>query len=172
MNRILRATTLLVAIAGLTACGEQQQAEPAAAPAEAAPAATMTSGEIAPGLTMRILREGDGDVAEAGDIAVVHYTGWLYDPATENNRGEKFDSSIDRGQHFRFPLGARRVIAGWDQGVAGMRVGEIRELTIAPEMAYGERGAGNVIPPNATLVFEVELADLEGREDDTSGGNE
>lgn len=118
------------------------------------------SSEIVPGLTQRILREGDGEIAAAGDTAVVHYTGWLYDETAADNRGQKFDSSVDRGQHFSFPLGAGRVIKGWDQGVAGMRVGEIRELTIAPEMGYGERGAGAVIPPGATLVFEVELADI------------
>lgn len=117
--------------------------------------------EIAPGLTARILKEGDGQVAAAGDTVVVHYTGWLYDESAGNNRGDKFDSSVDRGEHFSFPLGAGRVIKGWDQGVAGMAIGEVRELTIAPEMGYGERGAGNVIPPGATLVFEVELFDLQ-----------
>jgi FKBP-type peptidyl-prolyl cis-trans isomerase len=113
--------------------------------------------EIATGLSARILRSGDGQVAKAGDNVVVHYTGWLYDESAENNRGEKFDSSVDRGEHFQFPLGAGRVIKGWDQGVEGMAIGEVRELLIAPEMGYGERGAGNVIPPGATLVFEVEL---------------
>ena len=117
--------------------------------------------EITPGLTARILRAGDGRVAAAGDTVVVHYTGWLYDEAAENNRGSKFDSSVDRGQHFDFPLGAGSVIKGWDQGVEGMAIGEVRELTIAPEMGYGDRGAGNVIPPGATLVFEVELFDLQ-----------
>lgn len=117
--------------------------------------------EIVPGLTARILRAGDGQVAQAGDNVVVHYTGWLYDATAENNRGNKFDSSVDRGEHFQFPLGAGRVIKGWDQGVEGMAIGEVRELTIAPEMGYGERGAGNVIPPGATLVFEVELFDLQ-----------
>jgi len=118
--------------------------------------------EIVPGLDRRILTAGSGDMAEAGQVAVVHYTGWLYDEDSPDNRGTKFDSSVDRGQHFEFPLGAGRVIQGWDRGVAGMRVGEVRELTIAPELAYGERGAGDVIPPGATLVFEVELADLKG----------
>lgn len=132
--------------------------------AEAKQAAMGESVEIVPGLTRRQLRAGDGAVAEVGNIAVVHYTGWLFDPEAENNRGQKFDSSVDRGQHFKFPLGAGRVIKGWDQGVVGMNIGEVRELTIAPEMAYGDRGAGAVIPPGATLVFEVELADLEGRE--------
>jgi len=117
--------------------------------------------EIAPGLTARILRAGSGRVAQAGDNVVVHYTGWLYDENAADKRGAKFDSSVDRGQHFQFPLGAGRVIKGWDQGVAGMAIGELRELTIAPEMGYGARGAGNVIPPGATLVFEVELFDLQ-----------
>ena len=117
--------------------------------------------EIAPGLTARILREGSGDAAAAGDAVEVHYTGWLYDPEAADHRGSKFDSSVDRGQRFQFPLGAGRVIKGWDQGVDGMQIGEIRELTIAPEMGYGDRGAGNVIPPGATLVFEVELFSAE-----------
>ena len=117
--------------------------------------------EITTGLTARVLRSGDGQVAQAGDNVVVHYSGWLFDETAENNRGDKFDSSVDRGEHFQFPLGAGRVIQGWDQGVEGMAIGELRELTIAPEMGYGERGAGSVIPPGATLVFEVELFDLQ-----------
>lgn len=117
--------------------------------------------EITTGLTARVLRSGDGQVAQAGDNVVVHYTGWLFDDTAENNRGAKFDSSVDRGEHFQFPLGAGRVIKGWDQGVEGMAIGELRELTIAPEMGYGERGAGSAIPPGATLVFEVELFDLQ-----------
>lgn len=116
--------------------------------------------EIAPGLTMRILHEGDGAIAEAGQVVTVHYTGWLHDPQSENSRGTKFDSSVDRGDYFKFTLGAGRVIKGWDQGVAGMRIGETRELTIAPELAYGNRAVGNVIGANSTLVFEVELAGL------------
>lgn len=117
--------------------------------------------EITAGLTARILRAGDGQAAAAGDNVEVHYTGWLYDPEAPDNRGDKFDSSVDRNQKFNFPLGAGRVIKGWDQGVAGMQIGEVRELTIAPEMGYGDRGAGTVIPPGATLVFEVELFALE-----------
>jgi FKBP-type peptidyl-prolyl cis-trans isomerase len=113
--------------------------------------------EIATGLSARILSSGDGQVAQAGDNVAVHYTGWLYDESAENNRGTKFDSSVDRGEHFQFPLGAGRVIKGWDQGVEGMAIGEVRELIIAPEMGYGERGAGNAIPPGATLIFEIEL---------------
>ncbi len=113
--------------------------------------------------TLQIIEvvEGTGEVAEAGQVAVVHYTGWLYDADAEDNRGEKFDSSVDRGEPFKFPLGAGRVIRGWDEGVAGMKVGGKRRLVIPPDMAYGERGAGRVIPPNAVLVFDVELLDLE-----------
>ena len=117
--------------------------------------------EIVPGLTARILRAGDGEAAQSGDNVEVHYTGWLYDAEAADGRGDKFDSSVDRNQKFNFPLGAGRVIKGWDMGVADMQIGEIRELTIAPEMGYGDRGAGNVIPPGATLVFEVELFALE-----------
>ncbi len=103
---------------------------------------------------------GDGALAEPGVVAVVHYTGWLYDESADNRRGIKFDSSVDRGQPFSFPLGGGRVIRGWDQGVAGMKVGGKRVLFIPPEFGYGARGAGNVIPPNATLVFEVELLEV------------
>lgn len=118
--------------------------------------------EVVPGLQMRITTEGSGDVAAAGQLATVHYTGWLHDPEAADGRGEKFDSSVDRGQYFEFPLGAGRVIQGWDRGVAGMNVGETRELLISPEMGYGQRGAGALIPPGATLLFEVELAGLDG----------
>lgn len=113
--------------------------------------------------TLQIIEvvEGTGEVAEAGQVAVVHYTGWLYDADAEDNTGEKFDSSVDRNEPFKFPLGAGRVIRGWDEGVAGMKVGGKRRLVIPPDMAYGERGAGRVIPPNAILVFDVELLDLE-----------
>lgn len=121
--------------------------------------------EIAPGLSARILQSGYGRVAEAGDYVEVHYTGWLYDEEAESQRGDKFDSSVDRGQKFQFTLGASQVIKGWDQGVAGMLIGEKRELTLAPEMGYGDRGAGNVIPPGATLIFEVELFGAEGASD-------
>jgi len=100
---------------------------------------------------------GNGDIAQAGRPVQVHYTGWLFDESAPDNKGKKFDSSRDRGDPFVFPLGAGRVIAGWDQGVAGMKVGGQRTLIIPPEMGYGARGAGGVIPPNATLVFDVEL---------------
>jgi FKBP-type peptidyl-prolyl cis-trans isomerase len=97
---------------------------------------------------------GTGAEAKAGQEVKVHYTGWLF---YGGERGKKFDSSKDRGDPFEFPLGAGHVIKGWDEGVAGMKVGGTRVLTIPPQLGYGARGAGGVIPPNATLIFEVEL---------------
>jgi len=122
--------------------------------------------EITPGLTMRRLNNGHGRAAVAGDLASVHYTGWLYDENAADGRGKKFDSSVDRGQQFQFPLGAGRVIRGWDEGVVGMLIGEKRELKVAPELGYGSRGAGSAIPPGATLLFEVELLGLQGPNDE------
>jgi FKBP-type peptidyl-prolyl cis-trans isomerase FkpA len=110
----------------------------------------MPSTTTATGLVIEELTVGTGEAAAAGRSVTVHYTGWLTD-------GTKFDSSKDRGDPFVFPLGARHVIAGWDEGVQGMRVGGVRKLTIPAALGYGARGAGGVIPPNATLVFEVEL---------------
>jgi FKBP-type peptidyl-prolyl cis-trans isomerase FkpA len=103
---------------------------------------------------------GTGREAEPGFNVTVHYTGWLYDPSAEDKKGTKFDSSVDRGQPFNFFLGGGQVIQGWDEGFAGMKVGGKRTLIIPPEMGYGARGAGGVIPPNATLVFDVELLDV------------
>ncbi|MDR7194615.1 FKBP-type peptidyl-prolyl cis-trans isomerase FkpA [Luteimonas terrae] len=103
---------------------------------------------------------GAGTPASAGDEVSVHYTGWLYDQNAPDKRGEKFDSSRDRGQPFVFELGAGRVIRGWDEGVAGMRPGGTRELHIPAWLGYGTNGAGNAIPPGASLVFEVELLDI------------
>ncbi|MEZ4815278.1 MAG: FKBP-type peptidyl-prolyl cis-trans isomerase [Bdellovibrionota bacterium] len=105
---------------------------------------------IVPGLDVEITHKSDGAVIQKGQLAKVHYTGWLTD-------GTKFDSSKDRNEPFEFRVGDRQVIRGWDLGVEGMKVGEVRKLTIASDLGYGERGAGNVIPPGATLVFEVEL---------------
>jgi FKBP-type peptidyl-prolyl cis-trans isomerase FkpA len=102
---------------------------------------------------------GSGATATAGRRVTVHYTGWLYDPTAPQGRGRKFDSSKDRNDPFVFMLGGGEVIRGWDEGVQGMQVGGRRVLTIPPEMGYGARGAGGVIPPNATLLFEVELLD-------------
>lgn len=110
----------------------------------------MSAITLASGLIIEDLVTGDGAEAAAGQEVTVHYTGWLTD-------GKKFDSSKDRNDPFVFPLGGGRVIRGWDEGVQGMKVGGTRKLTIPPALAYGARGAGGVIPPNATLVFEVEL---------------
>jgi len=103
---------------------------------------------------------GDGATATSGSDVTVHYTGWLYDENAPDQRGRKFDSSRDRGEPFTFLLGAGQVIRGWDDGVAGMRVGGKRTLLIPSDYGYGRRGAGRVIPPNASLVFEVELLDV------------
>ena len=103
---------------------------------------------------------GTGREAEAGFNVTVHYTGWLYDAAAEGGRGKKFDSSFDRKQPFNFFLGGGQVIQGWDEGVQGMKVGGKRTLIIPSEMGYGARGAGGAIPPNANLIFDVELLDV------------
>lgn len=100
---------------------------------------------------------GTGPEARPGMTVRVHYTGWLYDQGAGDKKGRKFDSSKDRNEPFEFRLGAQEVITGWDEGVAGMKVGGTRVLTIPPAMGYGAQGAGGVIPPNATLLFEVEL---------------
>jgi FKBP-type peptidyl-prolyl cis-trans isomerase FkpA len=100
---------------------------------------------------------GTGAEAKNGQQVSVHYTGWLYDPKPADKHGKKFDSSRDHGEPFEFKLGAGQVIRGWDQGVAGMKVGGKRTLVIPSELGYGQRGAGGAIPPNATLVFDVEL---------------
>ena len=103
---------------------------------------------------------GTGKTAEAGVPVSVHYTGWLYDAKLPGGKGKKFDSSVDRGQPFVFPLGGKRVIRGWDEGVVGMKVAGKRTLIIPPQYGYGERGAGDAIPPNAALIFDVELIDV------------
>jgi FKBP-type peptidyl-prolyl cis-trans isomerase len=109
------------------------------------------------GLTITDTQAGTGIPVKSGNQVQVHYTGWLYDAASPDHKGRKFDSSVDRGQPFVFMLGAGQVIRGWDEGVVGMKPGGRRTLVIPPEMGYGSRGAGGVIPPNATLVFDVEL---------------
>ena len=105
-------------------------------------------------------KQGTGAEAVPGKAVVVHYTGWLYDPSAPEGKGTKFDSSLDRKVPFGFILGAGRVIRGWDEGVAGMKVGGSRTLIIPPDMGYGARGAGGVIPPNATLIFDVDLLEV------------
>jgi peptidylprolyl isomerase len=120
------------------------------APTHAQQGKRMTTAD---GLTIIEVKEGTGPTA-AGKTAVVHYTGWLYQ---NGQKGKKFDSSVDRNEPFDFPVGQGRVIKGWDEGVAGMKVGGKRTLIIPPALGYGARGAGGVIPPNATLMFDVEL---------------
>ena len=116
-----------------------------------APGKPMTT---ASGLQIIDTKVGTGASPRPGQTCVMHYTGWLYQNGA---KGRKFDSSVDRGQPFKFSLGAGQVIKGWDEGVAGMKVGGKRQLRIPPELGYGQRGAGGVIPPNATLIFDVEL---------------
>ncbi len=114
--------------------------------------------EMPDGLKYTNSKTGDGATAKSGNKVSVHYTGWLSDNGA---KGKKFDSSVDRGQPFQFTLGAKQVIAGWDEGVAGMKVGGKRTLTIPPELGYGSRGAPGAIPPNATLIFDVELLQVQ-----------
>ena len=109
---------------------------------------------------MSDMKEGTGATAQPGQLVTVHYTGWLYDAGAPETKGRKFDSSRDRNDPFQFELGAGHVIAGWDQGVAGMKVGGRRRITIPPMLAYGKRGAGGVIGPDETLVFVVDLVDV------------
>ncbi|HEY2138154.1 MAG TPA: FKBP-type peptidyl-prolyl cis-trans isomerase [Xanthobacteraceae bacterium] len=106
------------------------------------------------GLQISDTKAGTGATPKPGQTCVVHYTGWLYQDGV---KGKKFDSSVDRNEPFEFPVGQHRVIAGWDEGVASMKVGGKRTLIIPPDLGYGARGAGGVIPPNATLIFDVEL---------------
>jgi len=116
---------------------------------------TMTT---ASGLKIEDTQVGTGATPKTGDTCVMHYTGWLYENGT---KGAKFDSSVDRGQPFAFTIGVGQVIKGWDEGVSSMKLGGKRTLIIPPELGYGARGAGRVIPPNATLLFEVELLDIQ-----------
>jgi peptidylprolyl isomerase len=113
----------------------------------------------ASGLQIIDTQVGTGATPKPGQICVVHYTGWLYQ---DGQKGKKFDSSVDRNDPLEFPVGQRRVIAGWDEGVASMKVGGKRTLIIPPDLGYGARGASGVIPPNATLIFDVELLDVKG----------
>jgi FKBP-type peptidyl-prolyl cis-trans isomerase len=146
-------TRLFVAFLAAAVLAAAAFAQSPAAPPPAADEPTVLVTDVVPGV---------GDEALPGHVVIVHYTGWLYDPAAPDHRGRKFDSSRDRGQPLSFPLGAGRVIRGWEQGLPGMKVGGTRRLVIPASLAYGARGAGNgVIPPNATLLFDVELLAVE-----------
>jgi len=147
LNDCRAAAVALAAALVLAGCGR-------AAPPSPAVTATVQEMQVTD------LVAGTGAEAVAGSRATVHYSGWLYDPAQPESKGTPFDSSRDSGRPFTFQLGAGQVIAGWDQGVQGMKVGGQRRLVIPAALAYGERGAGGVIPPGATLVFDVELLDV------------
>jgi FKBP-type peptidyl-prolyl cis-trans isomerase FkpA len=148
-----RVGLLILALGVLAAC--KPATPPPAPPAAAAEAAAIDQ------LLINEVAIGTGDPIGNGQTAVVHYTGWLYDPAAPDHKGTKFDSSRDKGQPFRFVVGGGKVIQGWDQGVLGMSVGGQRELVVPSRLAYGEAGAGGVIPPGATLLFDVELLAIE-----------
>jgi FKBP-type peptidyl-prolyl cis-trans isomerase FkpA len=146
-KRILNVALATVALI-LAACSGKSNTPSAPSPAGVS---TLQSVELKP---------GTGEAIAAGKTAVVHYTGWLYEAAATDHKGKQFDSSRN-GAPFRFPLGTGEVIKGWDQGVLGMKVGESRRLTIPADLAYGDKGAGGVIPPGATLVFDVDLIAIE-----------
>jgi FKBP-type peptidyl-prolyl cis-trans isomerase len=142
------------------ACNAGEKGSAEKAPAETAPAAATTT--TPEELAITELAPGSGDPIAPGSLAVVHYTGWLYDTGAPEHKGRKFDSSVDRGEPFKFTLGAGEVIRGWDQGVEGMKKGGKRRLVIPAALGYGDMGAGGgVIPPGATLVFDVELLGIE-----------
>jgi peptidylprolyl isomerase len=150
--RMFRRLSVLMAIGVASACVIQLPS-----PITAAAQTTGKSMTTPSGLQITDIKAGTGTTPQPGQICVMHYTGWLYE---DGKKGKKFDSSLDRGQPFEFPIGQKRVIAGWDEGVATMKVGGKRTLIIPPALGYGSRGAGGVIPPNATLIFEVELLDV------------
>ncbi len=167
----LAVTVTLTTAFFLVACSPRDKPaeEPASAPSsdsaastDAAPATSSpaTGTESMP-LQKIELAPGNGAEIKSGQTALVHYTGWLFDAASPENKGKKFDSSVDRNEPFEFPVGAGMVIKGWDEGVVGMKVGSKRRLVIPPEMGYGARGAGGgLIPGGATLVFDVELVEI------------
>ena len=152
--RAFARATVLIGLALVTTSAGVFAVAPSTAMAQVGKTMTTPSG-----LQITDSKIGTGAAPKTGQTCVMHYTGWLYENGA---KGKKFDSSVDRGQPFEFPLGQRRVIAGWDEGVASMKVGGKRTLIIPPELGYGARGAGGVIPPNATLIFEVELLDVKG----------
>ena len=155
MRAIQRAGVLMALALGITSAGIVFCGAPAKVMAETT-GKTMTTPS---GLQITDTKVGDGANPKTGQTCVMHYTGWLYQNGA---KGKKFDSSVDRGEPFEFAIGTHQVIRGWDEGVASMKVGGKRTLIIPPEMGYGARGAGGVIPPNATLIFDVELLDVKG----------
>jgi FKBP-type peptidyl-prolyl cis-trans isomerase FkpA len=160
-SRCLRRTILAIALAA--AIGVAHAQSPAKAPASPPPPSSTTNSKFGAKvneLQTIELKQGTGAEAVSGKAVIVHYTGWLYDPAAADGHGAKFDSSLDRMVPFGFFLGSGKVIKGWDEGIVGMKVGGKRTLVIPPHKAYGERGAGGVIPPNATLLFDVELIEV------------
>lgn len=156
MNRCLLLSVFAASVM-LGACSRESSPPPAEPVADETPAAPATVTE----LQKVDLHVAPGEGISQGQVAVVHYTGWLYDPRANESKGTKFDSSRDRGQPFRFTIGSGQVIKGWEEGVQGMRVGSQRRLLIPADLAYGDRGAGGVIPPGASLVFDVELLGIE-----------
>jgi FKBP-type peptidyl-prolyl cis-trans isomerase FkpA len=146
-NELLRIIAVVGTIAAAAACGRSGSPAP-----PSSGVSSMQSVE---------LKAGAGEGVAAGKIAVVQYTGWLYEVSATDKKGKQFDSSRTAGQPFRFPVGTGQVIKGWDQGVLGMKVGESRRLVIPPGLAYGDSGAGGVIPPGATLVFDIDLVAIE-----------
>jgi len=158
LSSVRRRATLGAALLGLAVLASPAWSQaPAAGTAPTDPARNSKLDANPKDLQKLDAKQGTGAEAVSGRTVSVHYTGWLYDPAAPQGKGRKFDSSRDRGQPFDFPLGAGRVIKGWDDGVAGMKVGGQRTLVIPASLGYGERGAGGVIPPNAVLIFDVEL---------------
>lgn len=143
-------SVLMVALVSSAGCSREA---PHAVTAPSAPAVTE--------LQKADIVKGTGEGISQGQTAVVHYTGWLYDPSAPDHKGREFDSSRKRGEPFRFVIGAGQVIQGWDEGVQGMQPGGQRQLVIPSKLAYGERGQGGVIPPDATLLFDVELLAIE-----------
>ena len=148
--KALPAVAMFAMVLLVAACSGKQQASRLATPVP--PPAELQKIDVT---------QGAGEGVSQGQVAVVHYTGWLYDPAVSDHKGMKFDSSRDRGQPFPFTIGSGEVIRGWDEGVQGMQPGGQRTLVIPPALGYGESGMMNIIPPNATLVFDIELLAIE-----------
>jgi len=149
--------TLIALMAVTAACSGKTDAPP---PSGATPPSATPPGVTS--LRTETLKPGSGATIGGGQMAVVQYTGWLYETGATDHKGKQFDSSRTAGREaFKFPVGTGSVIKGWDQGVLGMKIGESRRLTIPPDLAYGDSGTGGVIPPGATLVFDVELVGIE-----------